>query len=671
MENKTVSTTEVWSNSIRWSLVAAFALLPLVMSAINYDAYDLPKAIVLYTLTLVILVSYLAYSLLSGGITIKRNPLNKPLFAFAIMVTIATFASPIVLISLIGEYARYENLPTFYAYIILCFMAGQFMNKKEWLDRLLVASAISFGIIAIYGILQYLGLDFLPPVMRGFEGRSRSTLGNPVFLGGYIATMGPIFFNYFLDRKENIPGLPKWIVAPLLGLGFITVIFSGSRGAWIGAAVGILAVIILQRKQLLRAVATAFSVSVISTAIALLILLAAGNSVLVGTVNSLQERITTAANPSAGTGASRVEIWKSSLGMISVRPLVGYGPDQMYVWSPAFNTLRKAQLEKNTIPDRAHNIFLQAAINGGLISMLIFLWLVIILIATGLKLIKKESSTTGFAMGALAGIAGYLVQGMSGIDVIGITAPVWVLGGTIASLYPYNKSLRSITIPLKTKYGTAIIGAASLAASVLFIFSLKPLIADIYYLNGITNRYYNQPNQAIINLSNAVGIFPYQSQYRRDLTVAMIAQGNVLKDPNLLEQAIDVSNQGLRYNPQDFDLLLAQASAYRVYAAMVNEQALIGQAEQCYGQAITLNPYSTNPRRGLLGLLMVQQKYPDAIEQAKIILQIDPEDSEVKYRLAQAYEKTGKYGRAKRIYSELLQKYPNRSDIKAALSNLE
>lgn len=670
MEEKAAQTTDLWSNIIRWVVVAAFALLPLVMSTANYDLYDLPKAIVLYTLTLIAIVGYLAHSLQSGGIIIKRNPLNKPLLAFAVMMTIATLASPVILMSIIGEYGRYENLPTIYGYVILCFMAGQFMDKKEWLNRLVSLSAISFGIMAIYGILQYFGIDILPAIMRGFEGRSRSTLGNPVFFGGYLAVMIPLLLNYLVDKEESLPYLPKWLISILVGLGFWAAVFSESHGAWFAILAGVVAVLILRRQQLLRVVGTTFSIAVVSTAIALVIMLAAGPGVLKNTVSSLSERVSTITKSSVGTEATRIEIWKSSIEMISVRPLEGYGPDQMYLWSAPFNTLKKAQLEKNTIPDRTHNIFLQVAINGGLISLLIFLWLIATLVAVGFRLLKTTTSTSSFVIGALAALCGYIAQGLSGIDVIGITAPVWVLSGAVAGL-SCNKSLKGISIPVKVKRHVEIVTVASLLASILFILSLKPLVADAYYLNGVVNKYYNLSDRAISDFNNAVGAFPYQSQYRRDLIIAMVSQGSALKDSNLVERAITIADEGLRYNEQDFELVLAQASAYRVYGSIANDQSIISQAEQCYGEAISLNPYSTNPRRGLLGLYMIQEKYDNVIEQAKTILQIDPNDSDVKFRLAQAYEKTGKIGRAKRFYNEILKQYPSRDDVRSALANIE
>jgi len=671
VERKTFQTIDLCDNIIRWSLIAAVALLPLMMSPVNYDAFDLPKATLLYALALVIAASYLARSLMAGEAAIKKTLINKPLLAFTATMTVATVVSPVPLISIVGEYARYENLPTIYSYILLAFMAGQFMDKKEWVNRLVSISFISFGVVSLYGILQNFGFDLIPQILRpqGFAERSRSTLGNPVLFGGYLAVMIPLLLNYLIDKEERLPMMPKSLIGALLVAGLTGAILSQSRGAWIGAIAGIVAVIVLQRKQLLRGIGTAFAISVFAVAFMLVVLSIAGQGVLVDRLSAIGDRVTTAADFSSGSGTSRIEIWKSSVAMISVRPIVGYGPDQMYIWSPAFNTLKKAQVEVNTVADRAHNIFLQIAINGGLLSLAAFLWLMIALAIAGFRLAKSDNPNKSFALGTMAALVGYLGQGLSGIDVIGVSAPVWVLAGTVATLA--GGETKTILTPIKTERHSELATGAYMLVAVLVILSLKPLVADTYYLNGVLHKAYGQSDLSTIEFSKAVNMNPYQAQYRRDLAIALVSQGNRLKDASLVDTGISVLDAGLKLNSHEFDLLLTKAGAYRIYAAIANEQSMIGQSENYYALAVNNNPYSTNPKRGLLGLYLIQEKYDEAIEQAEEIIKIDPSDNEVRFRLAQAYEKVGKYGRAKRIYKELLKINPNQAEVKAALRNIE
>ena len=659
----------MFEDVIRWSVVSAAAFLPLMMSPANFDAFDLPKAIFLYLLVLIMVTSYIGRTLFAGELSIKKTALNKPLLAFAAMTTIAVAVSPVPLVSLVGEYARYENLPTLLSYTFIAFMASQFLETKVWINKLVSATFIAFGIIALYGIAQNLGLDIIPESMRLFEGRSRSTLGNPVFFGGYIAMMTPLLLHYLL-KDEQLPFMSKPLITLLLIMGFAGVVFSQTRGAWLAIAVGALVVVFFHRQNLLKAAGNIAAVVIIGFALTLALISIGGQQQAAKQLGEITERVVSAVDISQGTAASRIEIWKSSVEMIAVRPLAGYGPDQMYLWAPAFKTLKKAQIEKNTIPDRAHNEFLQVAVNSGFLGLLFFLWIVSAIVLMSGRAIKANGDLRSPAIGITAALVGYIAQGMFGVAIIGLTAPAFVMGGVLAALAAGKDPQRHI-VPIAIKRNVEVLTLVAVLATVVAIFAFKPLIADAYYLNAITKTRAGLKEQAIASFGQAISLNPHQAQYRRDLAVALVEKGQINEDSRLVVNGISVLEEGLRKNPHDIDLILATATSYRVYAALSNDMAIVSQAENYYSLAIRKNPLSTNPRRGMLGLLMPLEKYDEAIEHATTILQIDPNDDEVKFRLAQAYEKTGRAGRARQLYKELLAKYPDRSDIKDSLALYE
>lgn len=668
-EAKVSRAVELFDGVIRWVLILGVALIPLIVIPTNHVAYELPKAILLYVLALTAIFAYFARSLLMGKIVIRRTPLNKPLGAMAIVATIATLASPVAFVSVFGEYGRFMNLPTIYSLSILSFMATQFMYQKDWLNNLITATLTSFGLICIYGIAQNFGFSMLEHPLIEVSGRSLSTLGNPVFFGGYIALMLPLALSFLIDEERTVP-IPKTVLGILVVLGMVGVILSQTRGAWLGVIIGILATLILHRKRFLKGISTFGALTIFAIAFLLLVLSIAGQDVMKDRVVSIKERLTSAANLSSGGAATRFEIWKSAVNMVSVRPILGYGPDQMHVWSPAFKTQKMAQLEMNTIPDKAHNDLFQQAIDGGVLNLLIYLWIIVILVAVSARVGNEQNSNRSYAIAIAVALTGYFAQGLSGISVIGIAAPAYIFAGTLVSSYR-NEAVEDIEINFKTKRNVELIAVAAMVVTIIALLSFKPIVANAYFLNGKQAELSGNEAQAIIQFNNAIQMYPYENEYRMEAALSLINQGKRLENTALIEEAISTLEQGLRYNRYDSGMLLIMASAYRVYAMLTNEMPFVSQAEEYYSYAIERNPLSTNPRRGYLGLLLIQEKYDAAIEQSKIILQIDPRDNEVKYRLAQAYEKTGKYGRAKRIYKELIKLYPNRSDIRNSLKALE
>ncbi|HEY3375259.1 MAG TPA: O-antigen ligase family protein [Candidatus Aquicultor sp.] len=673
VNEKATQPVVLFDNVIRWTLITAVALLPLLMSPVNVDAYDLPKATLLYALALIAGASYISRSLLAGKFVVKRSPLNKPLFAFAVMATIATIVAPVPLMSIVGQYTRYENLPTIYSLVLLSFFATQYLSEKQWFNRTVSYSFIAFGVISIYGVLQSLGFDIVNSVLSektlaAFGTRVTSTLGNPVFFGGYLAIMLPILFNYLID-DENLPFMPKSVIGTLMVLGITGLAISGTRGAWAAAIIGIIVITILRRDQLAKAAGTAFAMLVFGIAFMLLVLSLAGPNIAQNQLASIKDRLVTSADLSQGSAVSRLENWKLAVNMISIRPLGGYGPDQMQLWSGAFMSLKQAQLEPNTVPDRAHNIFLQAAVNGGAVNLIVYLWIFAIIIISLARALKRRNGSRGYVLGISGAFAAYIIQGFSGIDIIGITPMVWIMAGAVVGIAAYDAPERVlVTWPFK-RYVEAI-AVTFLVASALIVLAARPVIADSYYYDGVLSRYYGHTDRTIASFTNAINLNPYRGQYRADLSAVLMAQGNTLNNPAIMDKALVLADEGLRYNHEDATLMLAAASIYRLYASMVKDEAMIGQAESFYSSAMNKAPYDINPRRGLLGLRMLLEAYTDAIEQANTILQIDPNDSDVKFRLAQAYEKTGKVGRAKLIYQDLLQKNPNQQDVKDALNNI-
>lgn len=668
-EAKVSRAVNLFDSIIKWALVLGVALVPIIVIPTIYDSYYLPKAILLYILTLMVVFAYLARSLLMGKIVIRRTPLNKPLGAMAIVATIATLASPVPFVSIFGEYGRYMNLPTIYSLSILCFMATQFMYQKEWLNNFMIATLTSFGLISIHGIVQNFGFDVLQHPLMGEPGRSVSTFGNSVFFGGYIALMLPLILSFLIDEEKSVP-LPKTILGVLIVLGLAGVTLSQTRGAWLGVIIGIFATLLLHRKRFLKGISTSIALAIFALAFLLLVMSIAGPSVMQDRVVSIKERMTSATDLSSGSAATRIEIWKSAINMIGVRPFLGYGPDQMYLWSPAFKTLRMAQIEKNTIPDKAHNELLQQAIDGGSLYLLVFLWITVILVFAITRMVRENNSNRSYIIAITAALIGYLAQGISGISIVGIAAPAYIFAGTIVSSYK-NQATSDIEINFKTNRHVELIALAAMIITIIALLSFKPIVADTYYLNGHMAKQYSKNDEAIIQFNGAVQMYPYQSQYRRELGFTLLDQGRRLENAPLVEEAVSIAEQGLSYNKHDYDLFLVLAIANRIYASITNEMPFVSQAETYYSLAVEKNPLSTNPRRGLLGLLLIQEKYDDVIVQAKQILQIDPGDADVRYRLAQAYEKTGKYGRAKRIYKELIKLYPNRSDIRDSLKAIE
>ncbi len=155
-----------------------------------------------------------------------------------------------------------------------------------------------------------------------------------------------------------------------------------------------------------------------------------------------------------GTGKVRVLIWEGAVEMIGwhtplesvgkgggqdpfnlLRPIVGYGPESMYVAYNRFYPPDLAHFERrNASPDRSHNETFDALVFTGALGLVAYMWLFISVYYYGLKwlgLIRERWQRLGFVGllvgGAIAG--GLLAWTWRGPPYVGLGLPLGTVGG--------------------------------------------------------------------------------------------------------------------------------------------------------------------------------------------------------------------------------------------------
>lgn len=134
-------------------------------------------------------------------------------------------------------------------------------------------------------------------------------------------------------------------------------------------------------------------------------------------------------------GSARGYIWSRTLPLIKERPLLGYGPDAFAFAFPQNDLLGKwyAYRTPNMTVDKPHNLYLQIAVNQGLIALGAFLVLVGTYIVNALKVYafrRDYSSKEIVGIALFLAVIGYLGAGIFNDSIVSVAPIFWILLGT-------------------------------------------------------------------------------------------------------------------------------------------------------------------------------------------------------------------------------------------------
>ncbi len=249
----------------------------------------------------------------------------------------------------------------------------------------------------------------------------------------------------------------RWILGKVVGLSLalliqlVVIFFTQSRGPWIGLGTGLVALavlisVILGSKRLVVSAATVSALLIVA-----LVVFNLPNSPLaplrstpyIGRLGSLMES-------STGTGRVRVLIWQGVGELVTtvpnvglgddrwraLRPLLGYGPESMYV---AYNKVYQPELAhleaRNASPDRSHNDLMDYLVTTGSLGLLSYLALFAAALAVGWRWLRRASdfSLRVVIAGMMAALVSHFVESQFGIVIASTRTLFWAYLGVIAS----------------------------------------------------------------------------------------------------------------------------------------------------------------------------------------------------------------------------------------------
>lgn len=428
---------------------------------------------------------------------------------------------------LFGTSGRNTGFITYLAFSII-FLVSLSASSTIFLKKFSLISLI-IGIASLgYGLIQALGadpFDWVNPYSPVF-----GFLGNPNFQSSLLGILGSIVFTQLLARSVSFQAKAAYIAYLIVSLYVIKESASqqGFLVLLIGCAVAV-GVFIIQKSKMLG-----FSYIGLSVVGFTAVLLGCLNKGPLASV-LFKDSVT-----------YRGDYWRAGWNMSIDNPIFGVGLDSYGDWYRRSRTI-EATLRRgpDTTSNAAHNVFLDFSSYGGFPLLFIYLALVILVVVSAVKVIKRSQEFNAGFVALVAGWVAFQAQSVISINQIGLALWGWVLSGLIIG-YEINsrggevvdekKVSKKTSTPVQASASTTLAMFVGLIIGVLI--GMPPYLASARYKGALET---SNPNV----IREAAYIWPLDAS--RMIQVSMTLNENKLED-----QALVVSLDATKSFPDNY-----------------------------------------------------------------------------------------------------------------------
>jgi tetratricopeptide (TPR) repeat protein len=490
--------------------VAAIIVVPVFFNIYSSRIFEPDKITLLRTLALVALGAWVVKLVDEGSArweqigksesflkTLLKVPLIAPAVALATVYLVSNIFSVTPRISLFGSYQRLQGTYSTLSYImIFAVMVGN-LRKRSQVERIITTAVLVSLPISLYGVLQKWEID---PVPWGgnVSKRIASNMGNSIFVAAYLIMAVPLTIGRIIQSFTSILKDEKRLGSQIIRatlyvfiflLQLLAIYLSGSRGPLLGLLAGLFFMFVLLSLHWRKRWLTVTTIGAAAAVGLFLIVLSIPN----GPLESLRDlpwigRFGQVFNTEERTSRVRILIWGGASKLVSphaplnypdgttdrfnfLRPLIGYGPEGMYVAYNQFYPTELGQVEKrNASPDRSHNETWDSLVITGAVGLLAYLWVFGSVFYFGLKWLGLINSNRQrwvflaiFLLGGLVGAVGMILW--QGIEFFGVGLPFGMILGAIGYLTVFAL-FASSSFETQKKNPNALIMIALLAAIV-------------------------------------------------------------------------------------------------------------------------------------------------------------------------------------------------------------
>jgi O-antigen ligase len=536
LEGSDISRTNLYNNPMlkkieQNSLVYIVAIFGsftslVIAPGVTYDVVNPPKLIMLTTGAFAGLFTLLKYK-----VFVKNQLFNKVHIAsiyFLLISLLIYFVSSLEKTSqFFGIQGRNTGLLTYISLLLILLTAAHGVNKIN-LRILLKFFLITSFISTFYGLIQVFNLDPLP--WEQVDSWIASFYANPNFFSAFTGIATGILFGLLF--KSSIKTFPKILLVCAIA---VNIFLLKETLAYQGPAVLLIMIAVilffnLRNVTKLRKLSYVYlaSIGVIVVYVALAILkLVPGGSIL--------------NKPSL---TARVDFWRTAVAIFTDHPIFGVGFDGYRNFDGRYRDLESTfNINNLDTTDASHNVFLDFAVNGGILLLSAYLIILFLTLLSVVRVIRRNDKVETNFMIIVASWIGYLAQSAISINHLGIAIWGWIFAGAIIGYDVYES--QSVSEELPTKGGRQ----TSVKVSIKSKFPLPAFVGGIVGL--LLALPFHQANSDIwqaFKFRDAVALETAAKKWPRDVILMTVAAKN-LNDAGNVQGAIKLLNQAHEQSP--------------------------------------------------------------------------------------------------------------------------
>ncbi len=404
--------------TIIYILSSLLIAVPLTNSEFFYNQFISPKFVILLIGSMALLGVFTYFSICQASLKTLNNNHCYILSIYMAGIILSTVFAVNPAFALQGSFIRQLGLISYLCFCITFFaVIVAVEDERKHFEFLFKAFVLAGSLVALYGLGQIIGLISIPigqatqTMIETQSKRVNSTLGHADFTGNFLLyVVYPIAILVITSKANKV----KLLFSGVLISVVLSIIFTGTRGAWIGLIIGGLVFLFFtfsERKVLLAKIPKStlrYITSIVISGIILLIL-------FIGFTKwgmPIRSRLL-AFSAEGYTGAGRTTLWKYTISLFPKYWLTGWGLDSFRFAELPYKTIEIAKLTSGFNQEDPHNIFLSSLVSTGLFTTVVYISLIFFALRYFLVAIyvASEKNDKWCSIGLLSSFSGVLVHG--------------------------------------------------------------------------------------------------------------------------------------------------------------------------------------------------------------------------------------------------------------------